>query len=261
MIKKYGQNFLINKNIINTIITEININKNSEILEIGPGDGALTKEIIKKNPKKFIAVEIDKNLKNNLEKYFNNYNHKLIIDNSLYFNEKKYFQDNYQIISNLPYNISLALLTKWIHEVEYKPYPSKMILMFQKEVAERILAKPNSKKYGRITVIASAFFKINKILNVDKKNFFPVPKVDSAILVFEKLKKGKIKFNEIKFLEQISFELFNNRRKYLKKKIKKLFSEKIIEKYSLNQFFFQRAENLSIDIFYKLAILLKKEKL
>ena len=261
MKKKFGQNFLTSKDIVKKIIAAANINGNSEVLEVGPGNGTLTEEIIKKNPRKFIAIEIDMDLKKNLEKFFVNDNHYLYIQDSLKFDEKKKFTDNYIIISNLPYNISLALLIKWIYQINTTPHPVKMILMFQKEVADRILAKPNSKKFGRITIIASAFFKITKILDVDKKNFLPMPEVDSTILCFEELKKKKIAFNYINFLEKVTFELFGNRRKQLKKKLEKLFSNNTIKKNLLDDLFLLRAENLTIEIIYKLAVLLKKEKL
>ena len=261
MKKKYGQNFLINNDVINAIIKESSITNQSEILEIGPGNGALTKEIINKNPKKFIAVEIDNDLKNNLEHYFKKPNHKLIISDSIKFNEKENLTKKFTVISNLPYNISLTLLIKWIYQINLKIHPEKMILMFQKEVAERILAKPNSKKYGRITLLVSAFYKVKKILDVDKKNFFPIPKVNSTILLFEELSKKLIDFNHINFLEKISFELFNKRRKQLKKKIKKLFLETTIQKHSLDAYFPLRAENLSKELIYKLTSILKKEKL
>ena len=260
MKKKFGQNFLKSKFVVDRIIDEAKIDSNTEILEIGPGDGILTKEIIKKNPRKFIAIEIDNDLKQNLEKYFNKPNYKLVIYDSLKFNEKKNFTINYKIISNLPYNISLALLIKWIYEINSKPHPFKMILMFQKEVAERILAKPNSKKFGRITVLTSAFFSVKKIIDVNKEAFFPSPLVDSTVLVFEELKKKKIKFNQIFFLEKISLILFSNRRKQLKKKIESIFSKITIKKNNLQDFFFLRAENLSLDNIYKLTAILEKEK-
>ena len=261
MKKKYGQNFLINNDVINTIINVSKITNESEILEIGPGNGALTKEIINKNPKKFIAVEIDSDLKKNLENYFEKSNHQLIINDSIKFKEEENFTKKFSVISNLPYNISLALLIKWIYQINFRIHPKKMVLMFQKEVAERILANPNTKKYGRITLLVSAFYKVKKILDVDKTNFFPIPKVNSTILLFEELRKKQINFNQIKFLEKISFELFSNRRKQLKKKIQNLFSEATIEKNSLDIYFPLRAENLSKKIVYKLTSLLKKEKL
>ena len=118
-------------------------------------------------------------------------NYKLIFGNALLIDEKKNFTDNYTIISNLPYNISTQLLIKWIYCVNSKPHPSKMILMFQKEVAERIIANHDTKKYGRLSILPSAFFNISKIADVSKYDFMPNPKVESTVLLFKNFKKTK----------------------------------------------------------------------
>lgn len=253
MKKEYGQNFLINSKIIQEIISNAKITNKSNILEIGPGDGALTKEIIKKKPKNYIAVEIDTTLKEKLENIFKDTNYKLIFENALNFDEKKYFSKNTIVISNLPYNISIPLLIKWTHQCAQQKWCDKFILMFQKEVAERIISSENSKKYGRITLLCSAFFKIQKLFDVDKKNFHPVPKVDSSILIFKPLTKKKISYNDINILEKLSLLFFNNRRKKIKKKIQSLYSKKVIDENKLYNLFNLRAENLPPDTFYKLV--------
>ena len=163
MKKKFGQNFLTDEYIIQKIINTANLSKNSNVLEIGPGDGALSKEIIKKKPLNYIAVEIDKSLENRLNKLFMNTSYQVIFTDALKFNEINYFKDNLILISNLPYNISLPLFIKWTHLTANFTWCSRMILMFQREVAERIIASENSKKYGRISLFASAFYKIIKI--------------------------------------------------------------------------------------------------
>jgi 16S rRNA (adenine1518-N6/adenine1519-N6)-dimethyltransferase len=262
MKKKFGQNFLINQSVVKKIIETCNINLYDEILEIGLGDGVLTKEIIKKKPNKFVALEIDESLSNKLQSIFSknkNNNYELIFTDALKFDESCKFKKNFKIISNLPYNISLPLLFKWIDQLKKFPFANKMILMFQKEVAERILANTDSKKYGRISILCSTFYNIKKIIDVDKKNFFPIPKVDSTVLCFDILKKSKIEPGSIEFLKKISFELFNNRRKKLKKKIQSLFTDDIIKNNALDKFYDLRAENLTVDIFCKLALLLKQK--
>ena len=261
MKKKYGQNFLTNGKIINKIINIANINEYSNILEIGPGDGALSKQICKKKPKKYIAVEIDKTLRKSLSSIFSDEKYQLIYEDALKFKEQDYFLKNTTLISNLPYNISIPLLIKWTYQLEKSPWYKKMILMFQKEVAERILSKENSKKFGRITLLTSAFFKITKIIDVNKSDFYPIPKVDSIVLLFEPLKKKMINFNEIKSLELLSHEFFNNRRKKLKKKITKLFDEEVIKKNSLDKLYDLRAENLNKFTFYKLVKLVNSDHL
>jgi len=261
MKKKYGQNFLTNQSIVKEIIQAAEIKNNDEILEIGPGDGILTKEIINKNPKKFIAIEIDKSLKINLETLFKkktNHKYEMLFKDALQFDETLKFDKNFKIISNLPYNISLPLLIKWINQLNKNPVAKKMILMFQKEVAERILAKINSKKYGRISILSSVFYSIKKITDVDKSNFFPIPKVNSTVLLFDLLKKPMLNISNIEYLQKITLELFNNRRKKLKKKLQKIFSNEIINKNFLEELFDLRAENLTPNIYCKLALLLKK---
>ena len=261
MKKKYGQNFLINKSIVKEIIEAADIKSSDEILEIGPGDGILTKEIINKNPKKFISIEIDRSLKANLDGLFNkknNHKYEMLFKDALQFDETLKFDKNFKIISNLPYNVSLPLLIKWINQLNKDPVAKKMILMFQKEVAERILAKINSKKYGRISILSSVFYNIKKITDVDKSNFFPIPKVNSTVLLFDLLKKPMLDISNIEYLQKITLELFNNRRKKLKKKLQKIFSNEIINKNFLEELFDLRAENLTPNIYCKLALLLKK---
>ena len=138
--KKLGQNFLINKEIIKKIADIGNVDKNTNIIEIGPGSGNLTEELLKKNPKEIFALEFDKDLSNYLDKIknnFKNFNYK--ISDALTFDEKSIFKKNSIIYGNLPYNISLKLLIKWIYSDPWPPFYDQMILMFQKEVAERII--------------------------------------------------------------------------------------------------------------------------
>jgi len=261
MKKKYGQNFLINKSIVNEIIEAADIKTNDEILEIGPGNGVLTREIINKKPKKFITIEIDKSLKEKLDSLFykkNNYEYEMIFKDALQFDETSKFNNDFKIISNLPYNVSLPLLIKWINQLNKYPVAKKMILMFQKEVAERILAKINSKKYGRISILSSIFYDIKKIIDVDKKNFFPIPKVNSVVLVFDLIKKPILEISNIENLQKITLELFNNRRKKLKKKLQTIFSNEMINKNFLEEIFDLRAENITPQMYCKLALLLKK---
>jgi len=259
MKKKYGQNFLINKSIVKEIIEAADIKTSDEILEIGPGDGILTKEIINKKPKKFITIEIDKSLKENLDSLFCKKNdYEILFKDALQFDESSKFNNDFKIISNLPYNVSLPLLIKLINQLSKYPVAKKMILMFQKEVAERILAKINCKKYGRISILSSVFYDVKKIIDVDKKNFFPMPKVDSSVLAFDLLKKPMLDISNIENLQKITLELFNNRRKKLKKKLQTIFSNQIIKKNFLEQLFDLRAENITPQMYCKLALLLKK---
>ena len=183
--KIFGQNFLINKEIIKKIADITIINKNTNIIEIGPGSGNLTEELLKRNPKDVFAIEFDKDLTYFLDKIRNNYsNFNYKISDALTFDEKSIFKKKSIVFGNLPYNISLKLLIKWIYSDPWPPFYDQLILMFQKEVAERIIATPNHKKYGRISILTDARLNVKFHFNISKKEFNPEPKIDSSVLSF-----------------------------------------------------------------------------
>ena len=159
--KSLGQNFLTDKNIIQSIINVGNITKESVVLEVGPGTGNLTEFILKKKPKKIFVVEKDKNLVNLLNKKFKE-KINIINEDILKFKLNSISNENLIIYGNLPYNISTEILIKWIAEQEKFLSCEKLILMFQKEVADRILAKTNSKNYGRLSIISNWKLDIKK---------------------------------------------------------------------------------------------------
>ena len=181
--KSLGQNFLIDKNIIKSIVNVGDVKKNNVILEVGPGTGNLTEYILKKNPKKIFVIEKDSNLVNLLNGKFSD---KINILNKdiLKFDLNNISKEKIIIFGNLPYNISTKILTQWItaHE-KFKCY-KKLILMFQKEVADRILAETNSRNYGRLSIISNWRLNIKKEFNISPQCFFPKPKVDSTLLSF-----------------------------------------------------------------------------
>ena len=252
--KKYGQNFLINQHISKKILLNEKI-KNRNILEIGTGNLALSKYIILNQPKKFLGIEVDKDLS---DIYFKNkISDKIIFNDALKINERILFNnENFSIISNLPFNISSELVIKWCRIQSSYNCIDSMLLMFQKELAERIIAKKDTKKYGRLSILCNAFFSIKKKLLVSKNNFFPVPKVDAMVLNFIPHKINKIKNNSFEKLEKITKIFFNERRKKNKKKIIKNFSVSQIRKYNLEQLYDMRAENIEIQIFYELTNIL-----
>ena len=210
--KKYGQNFLIDKNIVNKIINLINQDK-LNILEIGPGNGSLTKKIINKKPKNLDLIEIDRDLVDELNKTFCVYKFVNIINaNILKYDLKK----NYDlVVSNLPYNISSQVLVKL---ALMNIIPKQMILMFQKEFAIKL----TDKKLNAINSIINCFYKIDIKFHVSKNCFKPIPKVNSSILKFEKLNKSLIRKNEIEDFIKFKRYLFSHKRKSLKTLLKKL---------------------------------------
>ena len=180
--KSLGQNFLSNQKILSKIIDKNKILNSDTILEIGPGTGNLTKELIKKNPKKIIVVEKDNNLSNIL---IQKYGSKIHVINKDILECYKDFKDikPIKVFGNLPYNISTQILTSFIKLNNVEKIFSNFMFIFQKEVADRILADENTKNYGRLTIITSWKMNCEKILDIDPKYFFPKPKVWSTLLI------------------------------------------------------------------------------
>ena len=256
--KKLGQNFLTNKEIIKKIADIANINKNTNIIEIGPGSGNLTEELLKRNPKKIYAVEFDKDLTNYLDKIKNHYkNFNYIISDALTFDEKRIFKKNSIIFGNLPYNISLKLLIKWIYSNPWPPFYDQMILMFQKEVADRIIAKSNTKKYGRISILSDTRLNVQFHFNISKKEFSPEPKVDSSVLSFTPKTNSNFKLEDLNILSDLTKIIFNTKRKMISKTLEKLFNEKELKIINFDNIKNLRPENLDFNFYYKLVDLIK----
>ncbi len=248
--KSLGQNFLTDQNILENMVNLIKI-KNKNVLEVGPGTGNLTSFILKKNPKKILAIEKDKDLASNLEYKFKN---KLTVinDDILNIDENKIFNEKAIVFGNLPYNISTEILNKWILNLKDNFWFDHMLLMFQKEVAERIIAKFNTSAYGRLSILANWKLKINKICDIKPESFSPRPKVDSSLLFFSP-KEDFFKIKNPKNLELITRVFFNHRRKMLKKPFNQLFKgdQKILNKLNINLNL--RPQNLDFITYYKLT--------
>jgi len=249
--KSLGQNFLIDQNIINKILLVSDI-KNKSVLEVGPGTGNLTSHIIKKNPKKFFVIEKDENLVLKLSNDFKN-EIKIINDDVLNVNEKNIDDDKLVVFGNLPYNISTEILCKWILNLDKNNFWfSCLILMFQKEVADRIISNFNNSKYGRLSILSNWKLNIEKICDVKPSSFSPKPKVDSSLLFF----KPKINFFRLenpKNLEIITRVFFSQRRKMLKKPFNQLFNGNIDIIKKLNIDLNLRPQNLDFETYYKLT--------
>ena len=217
--KSLGQNFLLDKNIIYKIIHTAKIRSSDVVLEIGPGTGNLTKFIVAQKPKKIYLIEKDENLANDLEKQYLD-NISIIKKDILKIPYDFYSGKKFLILGNLPYNISTKILSELC--LNKNLIVSKMILMFQKEVAERILANVHSKDYSRITILSKWRFEIKKITDVKPNSFFPKPKVHSTVLEFLPKKKF-YQIKDPKNLEKITKVFFGQRRKMIKKPVNILF--------------------------------------
>jgi len=258
--KSLGQNFLIDKNIIKKIIKIGELNHNSIVIEIGPGKGNLTKEIIHQQPKKIILIEKDTNLTIFLKKFYENYpNLNIINTDILNFINDKILHRNIIVFGNLPYNISTQILAKLITLNKWPPWYNKLILMFQKEVADRIIAKDKAGELNRLAVLSNWRLDITKHFDISKNCFFPKPKINSTILSFIPKKNTEFDIKNPKNIEIVTRALFSNPRKMINKNLLKLFKNDIsvIKKLDIN--LNQRPGKLSYEMFYKITA--KYEKL
>ena len=249
--KSLGQNFLIDQNIIDKIINTVEI-KDKSVLEIGPGTGNLTKNILIKKPKKLIVIEKDNDLAESLKKNLED-NIKIINDDVLKVDENELDVDVLTVFGNLPYNISTEILCNWIVNIKNKNFWfDNLVLMFQKEVADRIIAKFNTKNYGRLSILSNWKLEIEKICDVKPSSFFPKPKIDSSVLLL----KPKIDFFPLsnpKNLEKLTRTFFMHRRKMLKKSYNLLFKGNLDIAKKLNIDLNLRPQNLNFETYYKLS--------
>ncbi len=249
--KSLGQNFLIDNNILKKITNAVNINDKT-ILEIGPGTGNLTRSILEKKPKKLIVIEKDNKLAEYLKDNFNN-QIQVINEDILSVDETLLFKDKVIVFGNLPYNISTEILNKWILNLKEDFWFDCLILMFQKEVANRIIAKFNTPNYGRLSIICNWKLNIEKICDIKPNAFLPKPKIDSSLLIFYP-KKNFLKIKDPSNLSKITKIFFNQRRKMLKKPFNQLFNgdKRVLDKLKIN--LNMRPQNLNLETYYKLAI-------
>ncbi len=234
--KKFGQNFLIDKNILKKI-SDLIIEDNLNIVEIGPGDGRLTDYILNYNPNILEIIEIDKELKKILNQKFSKYeNVNIVCSDILKYDLSKNID---LIISNLPYNISSQILVKICL---LKKIPNRLILMFQKEFAERLL----DKKLNSLNTLVKCFYDVNKNFDINRKCFRPIPKIDSTVLLFSKKKTPLLNHNEIDPFINLKRKIFSFKRKTLKNLLKE--HELPQEEFELNK----RVESISLELFIKI---------
>jgi len=248
--KSLGQNFLIDRSILEKIVDTVDF-QNKEVLEIGPGSGNLTTYILKKNPKKLHVIEKYDDLALLLrEKFSDEIN--IINDDVLKISEKNISVEKLTVFGNLPYNISTEILSKWVVNLGKNFWFENLVLMFQKEVADRIIAQCNTPKYGRLSILSNWKLNIKKVIDIKPESFSPRPKIDSSLLLFT----PKLDFFEIenpKNLEMITRIFFSQRRKMLKKPFNQLFknSKKVSEKFDIDLNL--RPQNLKPEIYFNLV--------
>ena len=250
--KSLGQNFLTDRKILEQITSIIPI-EGKTILEVGPGTGNLTSFILKNHPKKMFVIEKDDDLAKNLNETFKD-QLTIINDDILNIDEKLLFTEKVTVFGNLPYNVSTEILSKWIISLEDDPWFDCLVLMFQKEVADRIIAKSNTSAYGRLSILSNWKLNIEKICDIKPKSFSPKPKIDSTLLLFTPKNKF-FKINDSKNLEKVTRIFFNQRRKMIKKPFNQLFNgdQKILKELKIDLSL--RPQNLDFNTYYHLTSL------
>lgn len=252
--KKYGQNFIVDENIISSIIEKANIDKSTLVIEIGPGAGSLTYKL-GKVAKKVLAYEIDESLKEILNENIKGLNNIDVIFDDFLKRDikqdiKKYEYDKLYVVANLPYYITTPIILKFIEE---KIPVDKLVVMVQKEVGDRFKAKSGTKDYGSLSIYLNYYFDVKKILDVSKNVFIPKPNVDSIVVEFSK-KEQKLKVKDEALFFKLVKDSFKQKRKTLKNNLSDYNLKKIEE--VLNKYNYDlsvRAEQLSIEIFVDIA--------
>ena len=256
--KSLGQNFLVDKNVIKKIINLVEI-KNKDVVEIGPGKASLTNEIIKNKPRTLSLIEKDDNFAEKLRlRFLKNKDIRVFNQDFLDFDFKNLNKKKLIIFGNLPYNISSQIFVKILKIKNWPPNYTDLILMFQKELGEKILGKFQSKNYGRLSILSHYKLLSVKKFFVSANCFFPKPKVTSIVIHFKPKKKLSFKINDLTKLERITNILFSNKRKMINKNIKKIIKDdKFYLLKGIN--FKSRPSDLNPDFYYKLTEILEKD--
>ncbi len=252
--KKFGQNFIIDENIIDSLLKNIELTQDIMVIEVGPGAGSLTYKLAQ-YAKRVLCYEIDTSLKEVLEENLAPYsNIDIIYDDflkrDLHKDLENYSFDRLYVVANLPYYITTPILVKFIEE---KVPAEKMVFMVQKEVGDRFKAKPKTKDYGSLTVYLNYYFDVRKVIQVSKHVFLPKPNVDSIVIEFKRKDKLlPLKNSELFF--KLVRDAFVQKRKTIKNNLKEYDLEKIEQ--VLKQYTFSltsRAEELPLEVFVEIA--------
>lgn len=252
--KTLGQNFLLDLNLTSKIARQAGDLKKYDVLEIGPGPGGLTRALLHSGARRVIAIERDERLTPILQQISQHYGGRLevIFGDALKEDISAYLTPPVKIVANLPYNIGTELLIRWLTPKEWPPYWESLTLMFQKEVAKRIVAQPGSKAYGRLALMVQWRCNAKIVMELSPQSFTPPPKVNSAVVHIERLEKPRF-LADGKVLERVVATAFNQRRKMLRVSLKSLSNdiENILDSVDINPT--QRAEEINLEKFCALA--------
>ena len=251
--KQFGQNFLFDLNLTTKIAKNVPNIENTIVVEVGPGPGGLTRAILMSGAKKLVAIEKDTTTKPILDKIQDVSNGRLevIFGDALKTDLSKLNKDGYAICSNLPYNVGTELLIGWLHQIANGANILSLTCMFQKEVAQRIVANVGNKQYGRLSVLANLIADTKILFDVPNTAFVPMPKVQSAVVQIIPNKDKIEKIKDITLLEKLTAKLFGQRRKMIRGIIKTDW-----ENFGLTGT--ERAEELSPELFLKISGIIDK---
>jgi len=258
--KSLGQNFLLDLNLTSKIARYAGNLDQFDILEIGPGPGGLTRSLLNEGARKVVAIEKDNRCIEALEEVQATFpgRLKLLQGDALSINASEHLADPVRIIANLPYNIGTELLVRWLTSKTWPSFWQSMTLMFQKEVANRIVASPGSKAYGRLSVMSQWRCDAKIAFNVPASAFTPPPKVESALVHFEVLEEPKFPA-EVEVLEFVVSKAFNQRRKMLRGALKGYFQNVEEVLLSIGVLPTKRAEDITVQEYCAMSqILIRK---
>lgn len=258
--KSLGQNFLLDLNLTSKIARYAGNLKQSDVLEIGPGPGGLTRSLLNEGARQVVSIEKDNRCMAALEEIQSLFpgRLRLLQGDALSMNVTQYLTDPIKIIANLPYNIGTELLVRWLNSKNWPSFWQSMTLMFQKEVANRIVARPGSKAYGRLSVMSQWRCNTKIAFNIPATAFTPPPKVESAVVHFEALNEPKFPA-EVDKLEFVVSKAFNQRRKMLRGALKGHFINVEEGLFSIGVLPTKRAENITVQEYCAMSqILIRK---
>ena len=258
--KSLGQNFLLDLNLTSKIARYAGNLKQSDVLEIGPGPGGLTRSLLNEGARQVVSIEKDNRCIAALEEIQSLFpgRLRLLQGDALSMNATQYLTDPIKIIANLPYNIGTELLIRWLNSKNWPSFWQSMTLMFQKEVANRIVARPGSKAYGRLSVMSQWRCNTKIAFNIPATAFTPPPKVESAVVHFEALNEPKFPA-EVDKLEFVVSKAFNQRRKMLRGALKGHFINVEEGLFSIGILPTKRAENITVQEYCAMSqILIRK---
>jgi 16S rRNA (adenine1518-N6/adenine1519-N6)-dimethyltransferase len=252
--KSFGQNFIIDENVINSIVTKADIDDDTLVLEIGPGAGSLTYKLAQVS-KQLVCFEIDERLKDTLESNLSSFDNIDIIFNDFLSADIKSVLEKYEykklyVVANLPYYVTTPIIIKLIED---NILPNKIVVMVQKEVGNRFKALPKTKEYNSLSVFLNYYYDIKKIIDVSRNVFIPKPNVDSIVVEFN-LKSSRYKLIDEKLFFKIVKDSFKQKRKTIRNNLKGYDLEvikSVLEKHNVD--LSVRAEALPLEVFVDIS--------